>query len=161
LAIVLTPCFSFIHRFPGYLERSLERFPHHTPAEPFVAAVGTVAKHCEPGSRLPCLTAAALVDRARGLDKAGDEVSVEAASSLRRLVFGLLSLVDHAIVHEMRAHAEAAVVSAGYWARDAGESKAARMRAYDDLVRNGVLACSDYGRKNALVEWALKCKSRL
>lgn len=148
--------------FPSYLNRSLEMFPHRTPAEPFVAAIGTVAMHGELGSRLPCLAAAAAAERAVALDRVGDAASMEAASSLRRLVFGLLALVDHAIVPEMRAIAEAAMMSAGAnGGKDAGEARAARARAYDDLVAGGVLACSDYGRKNSLVQWALRCKSML
>ena len=99
--------------FPSYLNRSLEMFPHRTPAEPFVAAIGTVAMHGELGSRLPCLAAAQAAERAAALDGVGDAASTEAASSLRRLVFGLLALVDHAIVPEMRAIAEAAMMSAG------------------------------------------------
>ena len=97
------------------------------------------------------------------MDGVGDAASMDAASSLRRLVFGLLALVDHAIVPEMRAIAEAAMMSAGAngGRGDAGEARAARARAYDDLVAGGVLACSDYGRKNSLVQWALRCKSML
>ena len=89
--------------FPSYLNRSLEMFPHRTPAEPFVAAIGTVAMYGELGSRLPCLAAAGAADRAAALDRVGDASSMDAASSLRRLVFGLLALVDHAVVPEMRA----------------------------------------------------------
>ena len=147
--------------FPSYLNRSLEMFPHRTPAEPFVAAIGTVAMYGELGSRLPCLAAAGAADRAAALDRVGDASSMDAASSLRRLVFGLLALVDHAVVPEMRAIAESAMMSAGRGGRDAGEVKAARARAYDDLVAGGVLACSDYGRRNSLVQWALRCKSML
>ena len=146
----------------SYLTRALEMYPHRTPAEPFVAAIGTVAMHCELGSRLPCLAASAATDRAVALDGRGDASSMDAASSLRRLVFGLLALVDHAIVPEMAAIAESAMMSAGRGGgMDAGAARAARARAYEDLVAGGVLACSDYGRKNSLVQWALRCKSML
>ena len=69
-------------------------------------------------------------------------------------------MVDHAIVPEMRAIAEAAMMSAGANGGRGGAGEA-RARAYDDLVAGGVLACSDYGRKNSLVQWALRCKSML
>ena len=62
----------------------------------------------------------------------------------------------------MAAIAESAMMSAGRGGgMDAGAARAARARAYEDLVAGGVLACSDYGRKNSLVQWALRCKSML
>ena len=63
---------------------------------------------------------------------------------------------------EMAAIAESAMMSAGRGGgMDAGAARAARARAYEDLVAGGVLACSDYGRKDSLVQWALRCKSML
>ena len=77
------------------------------------------------------------------LDGRGDASSMDAASSLRRLVFGLLALVDHAIVPEMAAIAESAMMSAGRGGgMDAGEARAARARAYEDLVTGGVMSPS-------------------
>jgi hypothetical protein len=56
--------------FPPYLAAALAGFPATTPAEPFVAAVGTVAKHGVPGSRLAARAARMIGARAAELDRA-------------------------------------------------------------------------------------------
>lgn len=102
--------------------------------------------------------AAALDREAEGeAEPAAAAAAHAAAATLRRLVFNLLSLVDHPLVPDVQAAAEAAVMSAG---SSPGRSSAGRMAAYEDLV-SGVLACGDYARKSACVEWALRLRSRM
>lgn len=169
--------------FLPYLDAALERFPGNTPGEPFVAAVGTVARRGRPGSRLAAEAARRVVRRAEALDALANvagsnpnpepidaavafaaSVSVEAreraraaAATLRRLVFGLVALVDHALVPELRDACEAAVMGAG--ARGF-ESQSGRIAAYEDLV-DGVLGIGDYARKSDAVRWALRLRSRI
>ena len=169
--------------FLPYLDAALERFPGSTPGEPFVAAVGTVAQRGSPGSRLAVEAARRVVRRAEALDAlasvagsnpdpgAGGAAAASAASvsaqareraraaaaTLRRLVFGLVALVDHELVPELRDACEAAVLGAG--ARGF-ESRSGRFAAYEDLV-DGVLAIGDYARKSDAVRWALRLRSRI
>lgn len=171
--------------FLPYLDAALERFPGSTPGEPFVAAVGTAAQRGSPGSRLAVEAARRVVRRAEALDAlasvagsnsdpgagsaaaaaaAAASVSAQtreraraAAATLRRLVFGLVALVDHELVPELRDACEAAVMGAG--ARGF-ESRSGRFAAYEDLV-DGVLAIGDYARKSDAVRWALRLRSRI
>ena len=72
-------------------------------------------------------------------------------------MFGLVALVDHELVPELRDACEAAVLGAG--ARGF-ESRSGRFAAYEDLV-DGVLAIGDYARKSDAVRWALRLRSRI
>ena len=169
--------------FLPYLDAALERFPGNTPGEPFVAAVGAVAQRGSPGSRLAVEAARRVVRRAKALDDlasvAGSsptfgpggaaaesaasasararEHARAAAATLRRLVFGLVALVDHELVPELRDACEAAVMGAGV---RGFESRSGRIAAYEDLV-DGVLAIGDYARKSDAVRWALRLRSRI
>lgn len=169
--------------FPPYLDTALANFPGSTPAESFVAAVNAVATHGEPGSYLIVTAARRLVARAGELDReantslssyispalsgeAATAAAIAAAGSatLRRLVFNLMTLVDHHLVPELQAVAEAAVLSVGRSGvgsgGNIGDIGTGRMAAYEDLVA-GVLSGGDYARKAASVEWALRLRSRI
>ena len=222
--------------FPTYLTTALEAMPYEgatstamsdatsprapaaTPTTHFIAAVGAATRGCLPGSSLPTFAARRCAARAAELDAATSDATSDAAATLRRLVFNLLSIVDHEHVEPLRAEAERALLrrvpsrtgprtTASAWctsilkdfsrrfsppaprfqsqhtstpfnsASDAferhpdvasygttlsagGGDRAARLRAYDDLVA-GIGTCGDYARKNASVAWALRLRSRL
>ena len=87
------------------------------------------------------------------------------ARTLRRLVFALLSLVDHALVPDVQSAAEEAVLSVCPHRRAADEegnggAVAPRLAAYADLVRS-VMAIGDVARKGAATQWALRLRARL
>ena len=97
-------------------------------------------------------------------------VAAAGAATLRRLVFNLVALADHHAVPDLWLAAEEAVMSAtsvrvildggGGVVGGSDSVKRGRMAAYDDLVA-GVLSCGDYARKSAMVEWALRLRSRI
>ena len=87
------------------------------------------------------------------------------ARTLRRLVFALLPLVDHALVPDVQSAAEEAVLSVRPHRRAADEegnggAVAPRLAAYADLVRS-VMAIGDVARKGAATQWALRLRARL
>ena len=90
------------------------------------------------------------------------------ARTLRRLVFALLPLVDHALVPDIQSAAEEAVLSVCPYRRrpeeeneeENGGGTAPRLAAYADLVRS-VMAIGDVARKGAATQWALRLRARL
>ena len=126
--------------------------------------------------------ARALVERAKRLDAFSflSDVDTNAenvrvriertknARTLRRLVFALLPLVDHALVPDIQSAAEEAVLSVCPYRRrlaeeneeENGGGTAPRLAAYADLVRS-VMAIGDVARKGAATQWALRLRARL
>ena len=125
----------------------------------------------------------ALVERAARLDAAAraaaaarseadvtrDDARNAKARTLRRLVFSLLPLVDHALVPDVQRAAEEAVLGCDRIARPArasatneggGAGASPRLAAYADLTRS-VMAIADVARKGAVTRWALRLRARM
>ena len=182
--------------FAPYVERSLERLYASSDAdaarasakkpveEAFASTVLVVASlggARQRSWRRPS-AARALVERAKRLDAFSflSDVDTNAenvrvriertknARTLRRLVFALLPLVDHALVPDIQSAAEEAVLSVCPYRRrpeeeneeENGGGTAPRLAAYADLVRS-VMAIGDVARKGAATQWALRLRARL
>ena len=183
--------------FAPYVERSLERLYASSdadaarasakkPVEEAFASTVLVVAECGGATRRSrdavAAAARALVERAKRLDAFSflSDVDTNAenvrvriertknARTLRRLVFALLPLVDHALVPDIQSAAEEAVLSVCPYRRRPGEENeeengggtAPRLAAYADLVRS-VMAIGDVARKGAATQWALRLRARL
>jgi len=192
--------------FASYVSRSLERlyFSHSSNGdgssthsarmakksveEAFAATVSVAAERggaTSAGRAAVAAAARAFVDSAARLDTQSLQTANEterhetaaAARRLRRLVFSLLPLVDHALVPEVQSAAEDAVLSCDGEKVGGGQKKAAarrggtepgtepgpeppRLAAYADLVRS-VMAIGDVARKGAATQWALRLRARM
>ena len=183
--------------FAPYVERSLERLYASSdadaarasakkPVEEAFASTVLVVAECGGATRRSrdavAAAARALVERAKRLDAFSflPDVDTNAenvrvriertkdARTLRRLVFALLPLVDHALVPDIQSAAEEAVLSVCPYRRrpeeeneeENGGGTAPRLAAYADLVRS-VMAIGDVARKGAATQWALRLRARL
>ena len=188
--------------FASYVSRSLERlyFSHSSNGdgssthsarmakksveEAFAATVSVAAERggaTSAGRAAVAAAARAFVDSAarlytQSLQTANETERHETAAAarrLRRLVFSLLPLVDHALVPEVQSAAEDAVLSCDGEKVGGGKKKAdarrggteprpepPRLAAYADLVRS-VMAIGDVARKGAATQWALRLRARM
>ena len=156
------------------------------PVEEAFASTVLVVAECGGATRRSrdavAAAARALVERAKRLDAFSFSSDVDTnaenvrvriertknARTLRRLVFALLPLVDHALVPDIQSAAEEAVLSVCPYRRrlaeeneeENGGGTAPRLAAYADLVRS-VMAIGDVARKGAATQWALRLRARL
>ena len=170
----------------GGVFSSLDAARALAPVEEAFASTVLVVAECGGATRRSrdavAAVARALVERAKRLDAFSSDVDTNAenanqhaehartknaknARTLRRLVFALLPLVDHALVPDVQSAAEDAVLSVRPHRRAADEegnggAVAPRLAAYADLVRS-VMAIGDVARKGAATQWALRLRARL
>jgi hypothetical protein len=147
-----------LHFLP-YLEKSLGLFPVNTPTAPFVAGVGVVAEQgggTENGRTIVASAIEKIVAKCVELERETSVVPNDekgaAATTLRRLVFSLLPLVDRNLVPDAFRGSENAVLMS--------TNKNTRMGAYADLVES-ILSIGDVARKSEATQWALRLRAKI
>ena len=152
--------------FLPYLRAFLDGFPKDDRlVAAFIASVGVVAErggNSERG-RAAIATAIDLIVTkiaelendalfSGGLDDRNSTTTQSTTQTLRKVVFGLLPLVDHRLVLDTMRGSEKAVLSS--------KTKESRVAAYADLVES-VLAITDVARKQHATHWALGMRARI